>query len=871
MRSLQISGEGRLARLVSHVRTPLYGHAYALIVSSASSSLLGIVYWTLAARLYDPEHVGVNAAAISAMSFISYLAQLNMAGVLSRFIPTTGASTRRLIGLAYLAASGLSAVGALIFVTWFANLAGLGPMLAVNPMFGAWFVFATVAWSLFTLEDGALIGLRQTIWVPIENSVFGIVKIGLLLVFVAGLAPFGIFASWTIPAAILVVPVNWLIFQRLVPRHAAATRTGSADALPPGMLRYLFGDYVGSLFYAATIGLLPLVVVRVVGPADGAYFFIAWTIAYSMYFISLNMATSLMVEGAVRRASVAQDTLRMFRLLMGLQTLAVVLAIIFANLILSVFNPAYAAQATTLLRLLALAVLPHGVNSIYLALARIRRQMGRIVLVQATVATITLTASVPLLGALGIAGVGVAWLVAQSAVAVVVFTTQLVPLWRRPPAAGIEDLTAIHSAPTVAGHAQPIAPLLRTCFASLDAAGFRWCLLRGGPEDLAHGARDVDLLVDAADWPRMDALLGGLGLLRVVGHGRGPAGFYVGRDMEADSWVRLDVTVDLAYGRFMQLETGIATGCLDRLERVDGIPVLGPDDTFWCLVLHCILEKGFVADRHASRLQALVDQARDDGPFGTFVASVVPADWDPQQMRALVRDGDWADLVALQTGIVLRLWRRDLLGTTRRLVVRSAQRVVGYFRLARRRWGVSVALLGPDGAGKTTLAAAIANDFGLPVRRVYMGMWSASQRGVAGRIPGLAIVSRPFAAARKALVAEYHRAHGRLVIFDRYTYDALIPPRGSMVRVKRVYFWVLAHAAPAPQLVIVLDAPGELLFARKGEFDPVRLEEDRRAFQALGDRLEGVVVVDAARSADTVRAEVTDLIWRRYLASSAAG
>jgi hypothetical protein len=240
-------------------------------------------------------------------------------------------------------------------------------------------------------------------------------------------------------------------------------------------------------------------------------------------------------------------------------------------------------------------------------------------------------------------------------------------------------------------------------------------------------------------------------------------------------------------------------------------------------------------------------------------------------MRAVVRDGDWADLVALQTGIVLRLWRRDLLGTTQRVIVRSAQRVVGYLRLARHRWGVSVALLGPDGAGKTTLAAAIANDFGLPVRRVYMGMWSATQRGVAGRIPGLAIVSRPFAAARKALVAEYHRAHGRLVIFDRYTYDALIPPRGSMLSLKRAYFWVLAHAAPAPQLVIVLDAPGELLFARKGEFDPVRLEEDRRAFLALGDRLDSVVVVDAARPADAVRAEVTDLIWRRYLASSAAG
>jgi hypothetical protein len=98
-KSLPFSGEGRLAKIISHVRTPLYGSAYALILSSASSSVLGIIYGTLAARLYDAAQVGVNAAAISAMSFISYLAQLNMAGVLSRFIPTAGSSTRRLIAL----------------------------------------------------------------------------------------------------------------------------------------------------------------------------------------------------------------------------------------------------------------------------------------------------------------------------------------------------------------------------------------------------------------------------------------------------------------------------------------------------------------------------------------------------------------------------------------------------------------------------------------------------------------------------------------------------------------------------------------------------------------------------------------------------
>lgn len=863
-RSLGLGGAGTLTRLTAHVRTPLFGNAYALILSGAATSALGILYWTLAARLFNAADVGVNAAAISAMTFISYLAQLNMGGVLSRFIPTAGPATRRLILIAYLVVGAISAGGAWIFVLGFAGLVGLGPMLTVDPRLGAWFVAATAAWSLFTLQDGALTGLRQAVWVPIENTIFGATKIALLLLLAGGLAGSGIFVSWTIPAALLVVPVNWLIFRRLVPRHVAVAN-GPADVLQPGIVRYLSGDYIGSLFNAGTIGLLPLVVVGVVGPSGGAYYYVSWTIAYSMCLISLNMATSLMVEGATRGTDLALGTQRIFRLLVGLQTLLVVVVVIDAPLVLGIFNPDYASQAETLLRLLALAVLPHGVNAIYLALARVRRQVGRVIAVQATTATISLAGSAALLGSMGIAGAGVAWLVAQSTVALVLVTTQLVPLWRRSPD-GISNEPDSSGADR--GERSPVAPpppLLASTFAALDEAGIRWCVLRGDPEDRASGARDVDLLVAADDLPRLDPVLTQLDLIKVPGYGRGPGGFFVGRDGRSGSWVHLDVAADLCYGRFSQFETGAGAGCVARRLTHGGIAVPHPDDAFWALFLHCALDKGFAAPRHVARLQTLVDEARDDGPPGALVASILPAGWGPSRIRAAVRAGQWSDLAALRRAILLRLWLRDPLRASGRVVVRIVARGAGMVRLVRRRWGVSVALLGPDGAGKTTLASAISADFGLPVHRIYMGMWSSSEPGIVGRVPGLAIAARPFAAARKALVAQYHRAHGRLVIFDRYTYDALIPPRGRLKWLKRPYFWILAHAAPAPQLVIVLDAPGPVLFARKGEFDPIRLEEDRLAFRDLAGRVDRLRVVDASQSPDSVRAEVTSLIWRQYL------
>jgi hypothetical protein len=67
-----------------------------------------------------------------------------------------------------------------------------------------WFLAATVAWCIFTLQDCVLTGLRRSIWVPVESVAFGVAKIGPLVVFAAPAA--GIFASWRIPMAVVLVP-----------------------------------------------------------------------------------------------------------------------------------------------------------------------------------------------------------------------------------------------------------------------------------------------------------------------------------------------------------------------------------------------------------------------------------------------------------------------------------------------------------------------------------------------------------------------------------------------------------------------------------------------------------------------------------------
>ena len=60
----------RLRGVIEHLRTPLYRNGYALIASTGITSILGLLYWAIAARTYDTETVGLNSSAISILIFL---------------------------------------------------------------------------------------------------------------------------------------------------------------------------------------------------------------------------------------------------------------------------------------------------------------------------------------------------------------------------------------------------------------------------------------------------------------------------------------------------------------------------------------------------------------------------------------------------------------------------------------------------------------------------------------------------------------------------------------------------------------------------------------------------------------------------------
>src|SRR5436189_161050 len=127
-----------------------------------------------------------------------------------------------------------------------------------------------------------------------------------------------------------------------------------------------------------------------------------------------------------------------------------------------------------------------------------------------------------------------------------------------------------------------------------------------------------------------------------------------------------------------------------------------------------------------------------------------------------------------------------------------------------RRRGVSIALLGPDGAGKSTVAGELQETFYFPLRRVYMGLYQRAPSSPPRiRIPGLGLSRLLLRQWTRYAGARAQLERGQFVVFDRYTYDDLLPLNGSAGTLARVSSWILGHACPAPDLVVLLDAPAD--------------------------------------------------------------
>jgi O-antigen/teichoic acid export membrane protein len=420
---------GPWGRIREHLSIPLFRTAYLLIMSSAVMSALGLPFWALAARQYTTETVGLSSTVISAMVLVSGISQLGMSSVLPRYLPGAQTRTRRLIAMSYLSTGAMSIFVASLAAWTSAAWAPPVKFLGDDAGWFALFVGATLAWTILSLEDSVLIGMRQARWVLGENAIFALAKLGLVVLLASSYPHAGIFLAWIVPAIILIVPVNFAIFRWFVPRYEKRTIGREEQWQGREMRRLIVGNYAGSLVGLLGTFLLPILVANQLGGQQAAYFFIPWAITLGLGVVAANLTASMVVETALAGSKLREYSRTVLRSIVRVVMPAALGVVLLAPELLGLFGHDYAQEGTWALRLLALGIIPSAVATLGLSVARIRHDGRLVAAVQCTVAVVAIALTALLLPYIGIEGAGIAWLISQI-VAAIMTTPTLRDVWR---------------------------------------------------------------------------------------------------------------------------------------------------------------------------------------------------------------------------------------------------------------------------------------------------------------------------------------------------------------------------------------------------------------------------------------------------------
>lgn len=426
------------------------------------------------------------------------------------------------------------------------------------------------------------------------------------------------------------------------------------------------------------------------------------------------------------------------------------------------------------------------------------------------------------------------------------------------------------------------ANFLRHLFRALDESETRYCVLhswRNLPEELPS---DLDIAAHPDDRNRLAAAIqllarSGFSPIQLINHNVN--GNYFVFCWHAGAQLRtaaVDVIFEHRRGGLIA-DDGIelTTG----RERFGDFQVASPSAEFSYLLLKKAA-KGRVKPEQADRLRELVISLGRER--AEKIANKVFSSGKSRKIISACLDGTLPEILPQE--------RRSswLTGVTReparllRFLAGDAMRVI-------RRWirpnGVLVAILGPDGAGKSSAISGLHSQIGPAFwgeRYFHLRPQMFAPRRPSPPVtnPHAKPTRGPVASSLRltALLIDYWLGYALqlrqlkprsfLLVFDRYFFDLLVDPKrfrfGGPMWLARLY----ARLVPSPDLVLILEADVETMLARKSELSYEELNRQREAYRQLrpkGSRVE-VISTNGTKEevAYQVAARIAEFMTQRF-------
>ena len=422
--------------------------------------------------------------------------------------------------------------------------------------------------------------------------------------------------------------------------------------------------------------------------------------------------------------------------------------------------------------------------------------------------------------------------------------------------------------------------MLQSVLAVLERRGISYCVQHGYESYPEHVPSDVDCFVSrdflAAAAPHgLPGLLGELAAqgLTPVQWFRGGAHGIVLQAQGASRplvFLQLDLSDGCHWNRRVPFYSD--TEILASRRRYRNFWIPAADIEFACTLIRRLLKR-CLTNSHARRLSQLWRENPAGGReqlqrwFSTADVELIAEAATSEQWQT-VR----GQLQRLRRTLLLRAIARQPM----RVVVNGWCGAVRRLRRLEQPRGYHLLLLGPDGAGKSTVAEELQRQ----LSGAFLGTAKCSfpprllnrPEGTPGQ-PHAVRPRSPLASAVRAVAywwvyygpgyyATVYPAlvRGKLVIHDRHLVDCQIDPVRYRYRGPQKLLSVIWRLTPKPHLSVVLDVPPEILQARKQEVPFEVSSRQRQAYLQLARQLPGSLVVDGGLPLEQVVEQIAQRI-----------
>lgn len=403
--------------IVGLARDPLYRTSFFMAFSSIFNAGCGFFFWIIAARIYTVEQVGLATALISSLGLVLLFSRLGLDFSIIRFFPT--GDKNRIFSTSLIITTLASLLAGLAYILLIDHLA---PTLAFlkEPCYLVAFLLIGAANSVAAITGNAFLADRKAENYFIQN-IFMALRIPLLIP-LAFLGTFGIFGSTGL--AFIVASIFALI---VLARSLKSIRPEVDGEFIKRSFKFSSWNYVSNILSTAPTLVLPIMVLNILGEAEAAKYYIAFTMGNLVLIIPSSLGTSLFVEGS-HGEGLKKSVIRAGTASLALLVPAVLALLILGDGFLGMLKGEYA-EASGLLKIVALSSFPVTVYSLFIPIQNVRMRVEGVVKLNALRCTLLLGLSYLMIQEYGILGIGYAWILTYGMIMIVIGWIALREKW----------------------------------------------------------------------------------------------------------------------------------------------------------------------------------------------------------------------------------------------------------------------------------------------------------------------------------------------------------------------------------------------------------------------------------------------------------